>query len=94
MSIYSFKPRSPRTPPVRNSVTGRDGFIIAQALYRFIGTEQEKPEREQQWSNLQDARAIFNHYFPDMEDLWAHEYIGRMPSLIDEKAQNTPEPAA
>ena len=45
MSIYSFKPRSPRTPPVRNSVTGRDGFIIAQALYlsRYMKTEEAPP---------------------------------------------------
>jgi hypothetical protein len=52
--ILSFpkdhKAQRPRMTP--DGVTRRDSYIVAQALYRFIATEQVKPDRQQQWSNL------------------------------------------
>jgi hypothetical protein len=47
------------------SVTGRDDYIIAQALIAFIAIEHAKPDHEQQWSNLQDAKAIFRAMWPE-----------------------------
>ena len=46
---------SPRAVPPE-----RRGYLVMQAMFRFIATEQEKPATEQQWSNLQDMRAMFN----------------------------------
>ena len=70
MTIYSFpsgtatpeaspsksRPQSRRKP---RSITGRDEYIVAEALFRYIATEQAKPDHEQSWSNLQDCRCLF-----------------------------------
>ena len=39
---------SKASPPKRKarSITGRDNYIIAESLYRYIATEQAKPDRE------------------------------------------------
>jgi hypothetical protein len=44
-------------------VTGRDGYIIAQALYEFIRLEQSKPIAERRGSDEQDAKAILHARF-------------------------------
>ena len=83
MRLYLLPSQSARPTPNSKprSITGRDSYIIAEALYRYIATEQAKPDREQSWSNLQDAIAIFNA--PS-----AQRMLASSPTniLIDEKA--------
>ena len=78
-------------PPRRRSsrahdLTGRDGFILAQALFDFIANEQQKSYPFQAWSDLQDARAIFNARCPSSAALFAGRYPDLTISLVDEKA--------
>ena len=49
-------------------VTGRDSYVIAQALYEFIQLEQSKPIAERRGSDEQDAKAILHARF-DNESL-------------------------
>lgn len=67
------------------NVTGRDGYIIAQALVRFVATEALKPHKNQQWSNLNDARAILNARCPKAAWIFCDEYDHPV-GLVDEKA--------
>jgi hypothetical protein len=62
-------------------VTGRDDYIIAQALYEFIRLEQSKPLAERRGSDEQDAKAILHARFDDeLEALvQADEAVGRKP---------------
>jgi hypothetical protein len=89
MRLYLFPPQSARPTPNSKpqSITGRDSYIIAEALYRYIATERAKPDREQSWSNLQDAIAIFNAAVgANNACFFADQYPGVTVSLIDEKA--------
>jgi hypothetical protein len=89
MPLYSFfsQSASPTANSKPHSITGRDGYIIAEALYRYIATEQAKSDREQSWSNLQDAMAIFNAAFGAKNAcFFADQYPDVTVSLIDEKA--------
>ena len=62
-------------------VTGRDGYIIAQALYEFIRLEQSKPIAERRGSDEQDAKAILHARFDDELELLVQydEAAGRKP---------------
>ena len=62
-------------------LTGRDGYIIAQALYEFIRLEQSKPIAERRGSDEQDAKAILYARFDnELEILWrSDEAAGRKP---------------
>ena len=62
-------------------LTGRDGYIIAQALYEFIRLEQSKPIAERRGSDEQDAKAILHARFDnELEILWrSDEAAGRKP---------------
>jgi hypothetical protein len=97
MSIYrtdSGTATSKASPPKRKarSITGRDNYIIAESLYRYIATEQAKPDRECSWSNLQDARAIFNACVgKNNAGFFADHYPGLTISLVDEKAPRNSE---
>ncbi|MEY9413738.1 hypothetical protein ABIF69_000180 [Bradyrhizobium japonicum] len=96
MTIYSFpsgtatpeaspsksRPQSQRKP---RSITGRDEYIVAEALYRYIATEQAKPDHEQSWSNLQDCRCLFLALCGNAA-FFADHYPGVTISLVDEKA--------
>ena len=44
MRLYLFPSQSARPTPNSKpqSITGRDSYIIAEALYRYIATEQAK----------------------------------------------------
>ena len=90
MTIYRFGSETtrPRKAPDRpQGVTGRDGYIIAQALFCFIATEQAKPDHEQEWSNLQDAKAIFNACCgAENAVFFADRFPGQTIDLTDEKA--------
>ena len=70
MTIYSFpsgtatpeaspsksRPQSRRRP---RSITGRDEYIVAEALYRYIATEQAKPDHDQSWT-ISGLPLLFN----------------------------------
>jgi hypothetical protein len=90
MTIYPFASETtrPRKAPDRpHGVTGRDSYIIAEALYCFIAYQQQLPDRKQSWSNLQDARAIFNACCGKGNAVFfADHYPGVTVSLVDEKA--------
>jgi hypothetical protein len=43
-----------------SEVTGRDSYVIAQALYEFIRLEQSKPIAERRGSDERDAKAILH----------------------------------
>jgi hypothetical protein len=62
-------------------VTGRDSYIIAQALYEFIRLEQSKPIAERRGSDEQDAKAILHARFDDELELLVQsdEAAGRKP---------------
>ncbi|MES0042362.1 hypothetical protein [Mesorhizobium sp. M0091] len=44
-----------------NSVTGRDGYIIANALMYAICTIQNLPEDRQEWSDMNDMCKLVKH---------------------------------
>ena len=62
-------------------VTGRDSYIIAQALYEFIRLEQSKPIAERRGSDERDAKAILHTRFDDELELLmqSDEAAGRKP---------------
>ena len=62
-------------------VTGRDSYIIAQALYEFIRLEQSKPIAERRRSDERDAKAILHVRFDDELELLVRsdEAAGRKP---------------
>ena len=94
MSLYSvsFQPTRPHfttchEPPHKpRGVTGRDGYIVAQALWCFISAEQAKPDHECAWSDLQDARALFNALCGiENAGFFAERNPDQTVSLVDEK---------
>ena len=93
MLIYPFTAQSARPTPHESqhkprSITGRDSYIVAQALFRYIVTEQQKPDDECAWSDLQDTIAIFNAAV-GVEERWLFcrpLSPGVTISLVDEKA--------
>ena len=68
-------------------LTGRDGYIIAQALYEFIRLEQSKPLAERRGSDEQDAKAILHARCDnELEALvQADEAAGRKPPDCERK---------
>jgi len=62
-------------------VTGRDSYVIAQALYEFIRLEQSKPIAERRGSDERDAKAILHARFDDELELLVQsdEAAGRKP---------------
>ena len=98
MTIHSFPsgtatPESspskshPRSRRKHRNITGRDEYIVAEALFRYIATEQAKPDHEQSWSNLQDCRCLFLALCGKKNAaFFADHYPGVTISLVDEKA--------
>ena len=68
-------------------LTGRDGYIIAQALYEFLRLEQSKPLAERRGSDEQDAKAILHaRYDNELEILVkSDEAAGRKPPDCERK---------
>jgi hypothetical protein len=65
--VYRADARAASPAPYRpGGVSGRDGYIIGEALVGFIMREQMKPPAEQTWSDLHDARSIYREYFGAM----------------------------
>jgi len=48
-----------------SDITGRDGYIIWQALTYFITAIDSLPEHEREFSNQDDMRAIRDAIFPE-----------------------------
>ncbi len=46
-------------------VTGRDGYIIARALYELIRSEQAKSKADRREKDEEDAKAILHVRFDD-----------------------------
>jgi hypothetical protein len=67
------------------SITGRDGYIVAQALYWFVREQQRLPKKEFEWSNAEDAKLIFLTLFPDWAGHFAQEdvHLGRTPTDLN-----------
>ena len=54
-----FEARKKLTMARKNtSITGRDGFIVPQAMLYAIGYIQSLPEERQEWSNMLDMCMI------------------------------------
>jgi hypothetical protein len=72
-----------------DSITGRDGYIVAQALYEFIKVQEFKTLKEgREWSNEQDAKAILLGRFGDLYKVFVEQdqRRGVTPAdLVDEK---------
>jgi hypothetical protein len=68
-------------------ITGRDDYIIAQALYEFIRLEQSKPLAERRGSDEQDAKAILHARFDDELEILVQsdEAAGRTPPDCERK---------
>ena len=64
-----------------SEVTGRDSYVIAQALYEFIRLEQSKPIAERRGSDERDAKAILHARFDDelQRLVQSDETAGRKP---------------
>jgi hypothetical protein len=63
-------------------VTGRDSYVIAQALYEFIRLEQSKPIAERRGSDERDAKAILHARFDNELEILVRsdEAAGRKPA--------------
>jgi hypothetical protein len=63
------------------SVTQREAYIIAQALYEFIRLEQSKPRDLRRWSDEQHAIAILHARFDNelATLVQSDEAAGRQP---------------
>jgi hypothetical protein len=44
------------------SVTGRDDYIMLQALAYAITAIEQRPERFQEWSNKEDMKLLLDHF--------------------------------
>jgi hypothetical protein len=62
-------------------VTGRDAYVIAQALYEFLRREQSKPLEERRARDEQDAKAILHARFDSELEILVQtdEAAGRKP---------------
>jgi hypothetical protein len=70
MSIVSFAQNASATQPPaktkqRKSITGRDGYLVLQALAYAIETIAALPDRYQEWSNREDMKCLLA--------AWAHD---------------------
>jgi hypothetical protein len=63
MKIINGTDRYGSQPP-RGTVTGRDYYIVGQALYWFVRAQQNLPEEQFEWSNVEDAKLILLTLFP------------------------------
>ena len=59
-------PIKPETP----GITGRDGYIVAEALYFAAKWIEAQPEHLQRKSDREDMLAILNVAFPGMAEMF------------------------
>lgn len=63
-----------------DSITGRDGYIMGQALYWAVKWSQAQPENLREWSNEQDMIALLKARFP----LWGDGRVKVANHMLDE----------
>ena len=57
----------------QTDVTGRDDYIIAQALWEASKVLDSLPDKERPDSNIQDMRAILETRYPDLREKFAFQ---------------------
>lgn len=73
------------------SITGRDGYIVAKALYQAIKYQQGLKEAGNplyEWSDQQDMKAILAEAYPGLAEVFiaSDQFTGQtVPDLKDEK---------
>jgi hypothetical protein len=74
----------PRGAVNRSSITGRDSYIVAQALYWFIRAQQSLPEEQFEWSNTEDAKLLLLTLWPGSVKIFADsdQFWGRTPPTL------------
>lgn len=55
----------------RQGITGRDGYIISQAL--FVASRVMRTEKYPSLSNIEDREEILNTLFPGRAEMWQEE---------------------
>ncbi len=73
-------PEEPIDDRAANSdITGRDDYIVAQALWVALRYLETLPEHEQPESNMDDMREILETRFQNFENLFVGlEYLKRL----------------
>jgi hypothetical protein len=81
MNIDGICQHRPQGP----NVTGRDSYIIAQALYWFVREQQKLPDEQFEWSNTEDAKLLLLTRFPGAEQFFveADQSAGRKPANLE-----------
>ncbi|MCM2504106.1 hypothetical protein NDN16_10525 [Aureimonas altamirensis] len=71
-----------------NDITGRDGYIVTQALIYAIAHIQNLPEEDQEWANMRDmcrlVRASTSPFIPQFM-LSVKNHTGTLPNLWPEE---------
>ena len=100
-----MKSTTNRPHPARlGNITHRDAFIIAQALYWFVRSQQALPQEQFEWSNCEDAKLILLTAFPSVvsstfaeaDKFWSREpaklelekYDATLPAILRSGADN------
>jgi hypothetical protein len=60
--------------------TGRDGFIMGEALAYAIVALEAVPETRQPLSNMRDMIVLLEHFIPDAED--REQVLGRAKATL------------
>jgi hypothetical protein len=84
MHTLSRIPSTDGQVSVSKTVTGRDGYIVAQALYWFIREQQKLPEEQFEWSNTEDAKLILLTLWPGLVRVFtsADQFWDRTPARL------------
>ena len=75
----------------QETITGRDGFIIKQALYYAIKYINDLPEYLREYSNQMDMARILNAYDPDYVDREKTYYGSNGRKLLEQLREKHPE---
>jgi len=85
----------PRYMSQAQDITGRDGYIIAQALYWFIREQQNLPDGQFEWSNTEDAKLLLLTRFRGADQFFAEtdHRAGRKPANLELEKYDEMTPA-
>ncbi|GAA0595437.1 hypothetical protein [Caenispirillum bisanense] len=70
---------------MHRNVTGRDGWIMARALYMAIRHAETLPEKQVPHSDIDDMRALLAVSFPGLGEVF-QQHDSNPPDLTDGKA--------
>ena len=83
------------------NITGRDGYIMAEALYLAIKWIDAQPEERRSLSNQADMQAILDARWPRtkriftfQDDLARDDVVRAFPKLVADDDDGPPEGAA